>query len=105
MAFTGKFPYMAHQFILLILNRFGVRLDKVGWWFGHLVSWLRVSLSVGGANNIFWFWLRALQQWGSLKMLFTGKFVYITSHFTLLKFNSFGHRVDRQGSCFEHFVS
>ena len=87
MAFTGKFPYMAHQFILLILNRFGVRLDKVG------------------ANNIFRFWLRALQQWGSLKMLFTGKFVYITSHFTLLKFNSFGHRVDRQGSCFEHFVS
>ena len=105
MSFTGKFPYMAHQFILLRLNSFGVRLDKVGWWFGHLVSWLQVSLSVEGANNIFWFWLRALQQWGSLKMLFTGKFVHITSHFTLLKFNSFGHRVDRQGSCFEHSVS
>ena len=31
MAFTGKFVYMAHYFILLWLNPFGLRVDRRGW--------------------------------------------------------------------------
>ena len=38
MAFTGKFVYMAHQFIMLRLNPFGLRVDREGWWFEHSVS-------------------------------------------------------------------
>ena len=33
MAFTGKFVYMAHHFILLRLNAFDLRVDREGWWF------------------------------------------------------------------------
>ena len=32
---TGKFAYMAHHFILLRLNPFGLRVDREGWWFEH----------------------------------------------------------------------
>ena len=38
MAFTGKFVYMAHHFILLRLNPFGLRVDREGRWFGHSMS-------------------------------------------------------------------
>ena len=37
-AYTGKFVYMAHQFILLWLNPFGLRVDREGWWFEHFMS-------------------------------------------------------------------
>ena len=37
MAFTGKFIYMAHHFIMLRLNPFGLRVDWEGWWFEHSV--------------------------------------------------------------------
>ena len=35
MTSTGKFVYMAHHFILLWLNPFGLRVDREGWWFEH----------------------------------------------------------------------
>ena len=35
MTSTGKFVYMAHNFILLRLNLFGLRVDREGWWFEH----------------------------------------------------------------------
>ena len=38
MASTGKFVYMAHHFIMLWLNPFGLRVDREGWWFEHSVS-------------------------------------------------------------------
>ena len=38
MAFTAKFVYMAHHFIMLRLNPFGFRADREGWWFEHSVS-------------------------------------------------------------------
>ena len=33
LAFTATFVYIAHHFILLRLNPFGVRLDRVEWYF------------------------------------------------------------------------
>ena len=38
MTSTGKFVYMAHHFIFLRLNSFGLRVDRKGWWFEHSVS-------------------------------------------------------------------
>ena len=38
MSFTGKFVYMAHHFILLRLNPFGLRADRDGGWFEHSMS-------------------------------------------------------------------
>ena len=38
MAFIGKFVYMAHHFILLRLNPFGLRVDREGWWFEQSMS-------------------------------------------------------------------
>ena len=32
---TDIFIYMAHHFILLRLNPFGLRVDREGWWFEH----------------------------------------------------------------------
>ena len=52
MAFTGKFVYMAHHFIMLRLNPFGLTVDREGWWFEHSVSWLRVCLSAEGVKNV-----------------------------------------------------
>ena len=45
MTSTGKFVYMAHHFILLQLNPFGLRVDREGWWFEHsvIVAGLLVS--------------------------------------------------------------
>ena len=42
---------MAHHFILLRFNPFDLRVDKMGWWFEHSVSWLRVCLSAEGAKE------------------------------------------------------
>ena len=39
-----------------------------------------------------------MEQWGSLTVVFTDKFVYIARHLILLKFDPFGLR---QGSCFD----
>ena len=80
MAFTGKFVYMAHHFILLRLNPFDLRVDRERWWFEHSVSWLWVCLSAEGAKNVSWPWLSPLRgwdSWDSLTMAFTGKSVYI----------------------------
>ena len=35
MAFTAKFVYMAHHFILEWLNPFDLKVDGEGWWFEH----------------------------------------------------------------------
>ena len=32
------FVYMAHHFILLRLNPFGLRVDREGWWFEHSMT-------------------------------------------------------------------
>ena len=37
-AFTGKFVYMVHHFILLWLNKFGLRIDREGCCFEDSVS-------------------------------------------------------------------
>ena len=57
MAFTGKFEYMAHHFIMLRLSPFGLRVDREGWWFEQSVSQLRVCLLAEGAKNVSWPWL------------------------------------------------
>ena len=51
-AFTSKFVYIVHHFILLQLNPFDLRIDRERWWFEHSMSWLRVCLSAEGANNV-----------------------------------------------------
>ena len=38
MAFTGKFVFMSHHFILLQLSPFGLRVDGERWWFEHSMS-------------------------------------------------------------------
>ena len=38
LAFTGKFVYMAHHYILLPLNPFDLRVNREGWWFEHSMS-------------------------------------------------------------------
>ena len=38
MAFTGKFVYIAHHFILLQLNPFDLSVDRDRWWSEHSVS-------------------------------------------------------------------
>ena len=68
---------MAHHFVLLWLNSFGLRVAGEGWWFEHSMSWLQVCLSAEGAKNVSWPWLSLLRGWGSLTMTSTGKFVYI----------------------------
>ena len=42
MKLTGTFVYMAHHFILLWLNPFGLRVDREGWGFDHSMSVLSV---------------------------------------------------------------
>ena len=37
-AFTAKFVYVAHHYILLQLNPFDLSDDREGWWFDHSVS-------------------------------------------------------------------
>ena len=45
MTATGKFLCMAHRFMLLWLNPFGLSVDSEGWWLEHCMSYLRVGLS------------------------------------------------------------
>ena len=80
MTSTGKFVYMAHHFILLRLNPFGLRVNREGWWFEHSMSQLQVCLSAEGAKNVSWPWLSPLRRWGNLTMAFTGKFVHMAHH-------------------------
>ena len=94
---TGKFLYMAHYFILLRLNPFGVRFVSEGWWFEHSMSYLRICLSLEGAKNVSWPWLFSIRGWGSLAMTSTVKFAYKAHHFLLLPLNPFGLRVVREG--------
>ena len=74
---TSKLVYMAHHFIFLRLNPFGLRIDKEGWWFEHSMSQLRVCLSAEDAKNVSWPGLSPLRGCGSLTMTSTAKFVYI----------------------------
>ena len=97
--------YMAHHFILLRLNPFGLRVDREGWWFEQSMSQLRVCLSAEGAKNVSWPWLSPLRGWGSLTMTSTGKSVYMAHHFILLRLNPFGLRVDREGWWLEQSMS
>ena len=39
--------------------------------------WFRVCLSVGVAKNVSWLWLSPLRGWGSLTIIFPGKFMFI----------------------------
>ena len=64
-------------FHFAMAQSFFLKFDKDGWWFEHFVSQLRVCLSAEGAKNVSWPWLSPLQGWGSLTMVFTGKFVQI----------------------------
>ena len=104
MTSAGKFVYIAHHFILLRISPFGFRVDREGWWFEHSLSWLRVCLSAEGAKNVSGPWLSPLRGWSSLTMTFTGKLVYMTHYFILLRFNPFD-RVNKEGWWFEHSVS
>ena len=87
MRFTGKFVYMAHHFILLHFNPFGLRIDIQRWWFEHSVSGLQVCSSAEGTKNVSWHSLSPLRGYVSLTMAFSGKFVYRAYHFILLRLN------------------
>ena len=103
--YTGKLVYMTHNFILLQLNPFGLRVAREEWWFEHSMSQLRVSLSGEGAKNVSWFSLSPFRGWGSLTMTSTGKFVHMAHHFILLQLYPFGLRVDSEGWRFESSLS
>ena len=62
-AFTGKFVYMAHHFILLQPNPFDLSVDREGWWFEHSVSKLGVYLLLRGWDSL-----------TTVALAFTGKF-------------------------------
>ena len=66
---------------------------------------MRFGSSAEGATNVFWPWRSPLRGWGSLTVTSTGKFVYMSHHFILLRFNPFGLRVDSEGWWLEHSVS
>ena len=57
MAFTGKFIYMAHQFIRLQHNPFDLSINREDGGLSTLVLYLQVSLSAEGAKNVSWPWL------------------------------------------------
>ena len=102
MTSTGKFVHLAHHFILLRLNPFGLSVDSEGWWFEHSMPQFWVGLSAEGAKNIFWAWLSPLRVWSSVTMTSTVKFVYMGHHFILLRLNPFGVWVDSGEWLFEH---
>ena len=105
MTSTGKFVYMAHHFILLQLNPFGAWVDSEGWWFEHSMSYLRICLSAEDAKHVSWRWLSPRKGWRSLTMTTTGKFVYMTHHFILLRLNPFDLRFDSEGWWFGYSMS
>ena len=102
---SGKFVYMAHHFILLRLNLFGVCVDSEEQWFEHYMSQLRVCLQAEGAIQVSWPWLFPIRGQGSLTMTSTFKFLQRAHHFILLRLNPFGLPVDREGWWFEHSMS
>ena len=102
---TGKFVSVAHHFILLWLNPFGLSVDREGLWFEHSLPSLRVGLSGEGAKNVSCIWLSPIQGWGSLSMISTGKFTDTTHNFISLQLNPFGLRLDSDGWWFEHSMS
>ena len=70
---------MTHHFILLRVNLLEVRIYKVGWCFGHSVSYLWVYWSAEGAKKVSWpcpeewvVWL-----WHSLANLLICMYIYI----------------------------
>ena len=95
MALTGILVYMAHQFILLLLNPFGISVHREGLSFDLSLSEIRVHLSREGAKNVSWPCISSLRGWGSLAIRLTGKCVHRTHHFILLRLSNFGVRVDR----------
>ena len=64
---TGKFVCMAHHFILLRLNPFGLRVDREGGRFEHSLSKLQVCLSPKGAKKVSLSWL--FHSWGGVVWL------------------------------------
>ena len=90
---TGKFVYMAHHFILLRINPFGLRVDR---WFEHSMSQLQVCLSAEGAKNVSRPWLSPLRGWGSLTITSTGKFVYIYIYIYIDRQIYIYRQIDRQ---------
>ena len=97
MAFTDKFLYIAHHFIFVPQNAFGLGVNREWWWFEHPVSCLRVWLSAEASENVSWPTLSPLRGWGNFIMAFTGKFVYVAHHLILLRFIPFGIGVARSG--------
>ena len=59
---------MAHHFIMLRLNPFGLRVDGEGWWF---------CVSAEGAKNVSWPWLYPLRGWHLLCKSDYGIYWYI----------------------------
>ena len=51
MTFTGKFVYMAHNFILLWLNLFGLRVVRDGWWFDHSTLECDLNLDMSSTST------------------------------------------------------
>ena len=75
MTFTGTSVDMTRYFILRRLNLLGLRVDREGWWFKDCLLWLWVFLSAEGAKNVSSLWLSRLLRWGSVIMIFNGKYV------------------------------
>ena len=92
MTSTGKFVCMAHHFILLRLNPFGLRVDREGLWFDHSMPSLGFGWSLEGVKNVSGFRLSPLGGWGSLTMTSTGIFVCMAQQFILLLLNPIGLR-------------
>ena len=105
MTSAGKIVCMAHHFILLQLNLFGLRVDREGWWFELPMSQLRVVFLAEGAKNVSGFRLSPLRGWGNLTMTSTGKFVYMAHHFIMLLLNPFSLTFDSKGWWVEHSMS
>ena len=105
MTSTGKFVCMAHRFMLLWLNPFGLRVEKEGCWFEHSMSKMLIFWSAESAKNVSWPWLFPFRGWGSLTVVSIGKFVYMGHRFVLLRLNPFGLSVDSEGWWFEHSMS
>ena len=105
MTSIGKFVCMAHHFILLWLNPFGLRVDNEGLWLEHEMLSLRVGWSREGAKNVSWFRLSSIRGWGSLTMTSTGKLVCMAHQFILLLLNPIGLRVDSERCWFVHSMS
>ena len=61
MTSTGIFVYLAHHFILLWLNPFGIRVDREGLWFEHSMPSLQVGWAGEGASNVSRFRLSPLR--------------------------------------------